>query len=176
MSLPQKNLPWAIGGLIVLVVALTLWTMHPGSTPSPAPTDGNAQSTKPPVQSVAQPDVPQAPITVHQSAGELGEQVLRAGQSTEDRLQAVGQVLYVYRQGFGGNPTGQNEDVVAALTGENAKRTALLPKDFPAIKEGKLVDEWGTPYWFHSVSNNQTEIRSAGPDKELFTNDDVFIQ
>ena len=41
------------------------------------------------------------------------------------------------------------------------------------IVKGQLVDRWGTAYWFHPNSSYQMEIRSAGPDKNLFTADDV---
>ena len=41
------------------------------------------------------------------------------------------------------------------------------------LRDGELVDRWGTPYFFHSVSAEKMEIVSAGPDKELWTDDDV---
>ena len=64
---------------------------------------------------------------------------------------------------------------LAALVGENAKRTAYLTRDCPALVDGKLVDRWGTPYWFHATSNRVTEIVSAGPDRKLFTGDDLHL-
>ncbi len=38
---------------------------------------------------------------------------------------------------------------------------------------GELVDRWGTPYFFHQISGADTEIRSAGPDKIMYTADDI---
>jgi len=105
-------------------------------------------------------------------ARELSGALLRKEDPT-GALQTVEQLLYFYRQGLGENPVGQNEDIVAALLGENPKRAAYLPADSPAIKDGKLLDPWGTPYWFHPVSRDRMEIRSAGPDRELFTSDDL---
>lgn len=113
------------------------------------------------------------PVVLHESAAELSSLITQPGQSEQERIQYVEKVLYLYRQALGGNPSGHNELVVNALLGENEKGAALLPKDCPAIQGGELVDEWGTPYWFHSVTAKDMEVRSAGPDKELFTADDV---
>jgi hypothetical protein len=155
---------------VAAVVAVVVFVVLPSRNEAPP------SAVAPPVAKPKAPVVELGPITVHQSASDLASQLTREGMNTEDRIQALNQVLYVYRQGFGGNPTGQNEDIVAAILGENEKRTALLPKDCPAIQDGKLVDEWGTPYWFHPITAKVMEIRSAGPDRDLFTNDDVFFQ
>ncbi len=41
---------------------------------------------------------------------------------------------------------------------------------------GELLDIWGTPYFFHQMSAQQMEIRSAGLDKTLWTQDDIIAQ
>ena len=94
-------------------------------------------------------------------------------ENPEAHRQAVEQVLFFYRRAFGENPVGQNEDITAALLGANPQSLAFLPHGSAAIANGQLVDPWGTPYWFHPLSGQQMEIRSAGPDRELFTPDDV---
>ncbi|WP_265595235.1 hypothetical protein [Verrucomicrobium sp. BvORR106] len=175
MSSPQKSrstLLLTLAGIGV-ATAVLVWVMRTSEDAPASHTSSNptAEAPKP-----AQPVVELGPVTVHQSAPELAAQLTRNDLDSMARIEAVNQVLYVYRQGFGGNPSGQNEDIVAAILGENEKRTALLPKDCPAIQGGKLVDEWGTPYWFHSITAKVMEIRSAGPDRDLFTNDDVFVQ
>lgn len=90
-------------------------------------------------------------------------------------LQIVGDFLELYRKAFGSNPTGLNEDIVAAMTGtaDANQPGRVFPPNSNAIRNGQLVDRWGTPFWFHPVTGAQMEIRSAGPDKELFTPDDV---
>jgi hypothetical protein len=35
-----------------------------------------------------------------------------------------------------------------------------------------MCDRWGTPYFFHQVSKTEMEIRSAGPDRRMWTGDD----
>jgi hypothetical protein len=42
--------------------------------------------------------------------------------------------------------------------------------------KGELVDRWGTPYFFHQLSRDHMEIRSAGPDKVMWTQDDPIIR
>jgi len=114
-------------------------------------------------------------VTIVPVARDLSARLLDEEGPVEDELDAVAELLFFYRQDFGENPVGDNVALVAALVGENAKRTAYLTRDCPALVNGKLVDRWGTPYWFHATSNRVTEIVSAGPDRELFTGDDLHL-
>ncbi len=95
---------------------------------------------------------------------------------TED-LQIVHEFVELYRRAFGSNPVGLNEDITAALTGtaDPSRPGRLFPPSSPAVRNGQLVDRWGTPFWFHPESGTKMEVRSAGPDKELFTADDVIL-
>jgi len=111
-------------------------------------------------------------ITVLAFAPELEQDLIRTDNPEASRL-AVDQILFFYRRMFKENPVGQNEDITAALLGENKEHVAFISPDSPAIKDGKLIDPWGTPYWFHPLSGQHMEIHSAGPDRELFTNDDL---
>ena len=69
-------------------------------------------------------------------------------------------------------PLGDNADIAAALTGRNRRRLAFLPFGHPALRDGLLVDRRGTPYHFHARSADAIDVRSAGPDRVLFTADD----
>lgn len=111
-------------------------------------------------------------ITILPFASELEKDLIRHDNPEASR-QAVDQILFFYRKMFKENPVGQNEDIIAALLGENKERVAFIPPDSPAIKDGKIIDPWGTPYWFHAQSGQHMEIHSAGPDQELFTADDL---
>ena len=91
----------------------------------------------------------------------------------EDDLAAIQEILNLAARAHGGHPSGENSDITATLIGQG--EGAFLPKRHPAVREGELIDRWGTPYWFHPVNANTTEIRSAGPDRELFTLDDVVL-
>ena len=91
-------------------------------------------------------------------------------------LKLVGVVVETFRSNFlsTGNPVGSNAEITAALTGRNPLRLALIPADHPAINaQGELCDRWGTPFFFHAESATRMEIRSAGPDRKLWNDDDV---
>lgn len=180
--MPSARSRWLIGASALLAVASVLWFLRenrdidPPSEPraeaeaeAASRLDAASPSTKAAAVSPA-PELP--PITLRPAAKELAAALVRKD-DPEGALQAVEQLLYFYRQGLGENPAGQNEDIVTAMLGENAKRAAYLQADSPAIKDGRLLDPWGTPYWFHPVSRDRMEIRSAGPDRELFTADDL---
>jgi hypothetical protein len=96
----------------------------------------------------------------------------RSGSAQRD-VQIVSNLLDEYRRALQGNPSGDNADITAALLGDPSGPGRFLPNGSPLIRNGELVDRWGTPYWFHPNSGTQMEIRSAGPDKSLFTADDV---
>jgi len=79
-----------------------------------------------------------------------------------------------YRLRFGGNPVGTNADIVKELDGGNPKTARYLPSELKKLNEqGELIDSWGTPYFFHQLSAEEMETRSAGPDKVMWTSDDV---
>ena len=62
-----------------------------------------------------------------------------------------------------------------AVMGGNAVQAKLGPPEGQSLNEnGELVDRWGTPYFFHQLSKNNMEIRSAGPDRVMWTGDDVI--
>ena len=91
-------------------------------------------------------------------------------------LSNVHVLLSSHRRAFGENPVGLNDEITAELSGRNSKGAASLSPDHPAIsKEGELLDRWGTPYRFHALSAKLMEVRSAGPDRKHFTNDDLSL-
>jgi hypothetical protein len=82
-----------------------------------------------------------------------------------------------YRDRFGGNPVGTNPEITRALQGENPKQINFLKDDGNRVNgNGELVDPWGTPYFFHQLSAKEMEIRSAGPDGKMWTEDDVVMK
>ena len=82
-------------------------------------------------------------------------------------------MLRDFRSIAGENPIGTNAEITKALMGGNRKGAQLGPADPSAINgDGEMVDPWGTPYFFHQISGQIMEIRSAGPDKKLWTEDD----
>jgi hypothetical protein len=86
----------------------------------------------------------------------------------------VGLMLRDYRTRMGENPFGTNAEIMKAVMGENPKQAKLGPPEGQKLNAaGELVDRWGTPYFFHQLSKSSMEVRSAGPDKVMWSEDDV---
>jgi hypothetical protein len=92
----------------------------------------------------------------------------------EDDIGILEVLLDSYRRSLGSVPAGMNDQVVAALQGENLRGLVVFPSKHAALSpKGELLDRWGTPYWFHAQSSKQMDVISAGPDKQFGTADDV---
>jgi len=97
-----------------------------------------------------------------------------ADTTADDDLATIELLFSEFRKHQGGNPIGENDEITTSLLGGNPKHLAYLPDKGPHLNtSGQLIDRWGTPYFFHQLSGSQTEIRSAGPDKEMNTPDDL---
>lgn len=73
-------------------------------------------------------------------------------------------------------PIGGNEDLAAALRGENPNREVFVRPDAPVFsKDGLLVDRWGSPLIVHPQAWKQLELRSAGPDRVPYNEDDLML-
>lgn len=83
-----------------------------------------------------------------------------------------------YGSMFGGNPVGVNAEITSQLSGKNPKQVNFIrPEAGMRINaQGELVDPWGTPYFFHQLSGTEMEIHSAGPDKKMWTADDLVTE
>jgi hypothetical protein len=83
-----------------------------------------------------------------------------------------------YASVFGGNPVGTNPEITQALNGGNPKQTRFLrPEEGLRVNEkGEMVDPWGTPFFFHQLSARVMEIHSAGPDRRMWTADDLVTK
>lgn len=162
-----------------LLIALYLWRwgrpVPPGPTPA-APSSATATpATPPPVPARPAADRAGAPAEVTEGFEGLRDLHAPKGDVTSD-LRIVQAVLEAFRTSFPaeGNPTGSNAEITAALAGANRLRLVLIPRGHPALNaDGELCDRWGTPYFFHSESRRRTTIRSAGPDRRMWTGDDV---
>jgi hypothetical protein len=87
-------------------------------------------------------------------------------------------VFHSYQSMFGGNPVGTNLEITKALEGGNPKQTHFISEEngMRINSQGELIDPWGTPYFFHQLSGTEMEIHSAGPDKVMWTQDDLVIK
>jgi len=92
-------------------------------------------------------------------------------------LRMINAVFAAYRGAtHATNPIGENIEITEVLTGRNKLGFAFIPRHHPAINaKGELCDRWGTPFFFHQLSGERMEIRSAGPDGKFFTPDDQVL-
>jgi hypothetical protein len=83
-----------------------------------------------------------------------------------------------YRSMFGENPVGTNPEITRALNGDNPKQARFIKEELGLRINGggELVDYWGTPFFFHQLSGTEMEIHSAGPDKVMWTADDLVTK
>jgi hypothetical protein len=137
--------------------------------PSPPATIPPAADS--PVAATSAPANPAAPAT-RILPGSVDEIPAAAEDITED-LDAVDATIRDFRAVLGENPIGSNAEITGALLGNNLKQIKLkLPEGSQLNGEGEMCDRWGTPYFFHQLSATEMEIRSAGPDREMWTGDD----
>lgn len=160
----------AIGlAVALLAIGFVVWRVPRGERPAPAsspstagpgqPKTGNAPRKAPAEERSALADALNAPTT-----------------NTQADLRLLADLLETFRSNFlqTGNPVGTNAEITAALSGKNKLRLSLIPADHPAINaRGELCDRWGTPFFFHAEDAKQMEIRSAGPDRKMWNEDDV---
>lgn len=182
--------PIVLAGLFALIAFAVLWwpkadpvgvvpatTTRPLPPPEPPPrparhftaTEENSRLVqRTPQGSYILPDIAETARQLH------------SRETTADHdLEILQSLLAFFRTSNGGaNPDGGlNVEIVAALRGKNPNHFAVLPPDLPVFNaEGELLDRWGTPYWFHPISRTVVEIRTAGPDKKLWSPDDIEIE
>lgn len=93
-------------------------------------------------------------------------------------LENVRSAFRNYSSRFGDNPVGTNQEITRMLNGNNpGNATFLQPEDGLRVNDrGELVDNWGTPFFFHQLSRTEIEIHSAGPDRKMWTADDLVLK
>ena len=185
MLLPAKRpASYLLGFLLIILVVLVVWMDHTLTSPEIQDAIRKKRESQPaqsPVDPVMTNDVqPRGGAAVnaldpmHQAMADE----LHAETTTPERdLEIIRDFVSIYSRASGGNPVGDNADITAALTGTQypGQKGHFFPRGHSAVRSGQLVDRWGSPYWFHPNSSSQMEIRSAGPDRQLFTGDDQVL-
>jgi hypothetical protein len=154
--------------LIVLAVSLT-WLAR---TRNPAPVP------------VEQPDSIPLPVRIIEQEGlsilrdtPFDLEFTKAGGTPQKDLELVHEILTSARilvKDHHGIPLAENRDFTSFLSGKNNHRVAWIRPDHPRVNaEGELTDRWGTPLFFHQESSSETSLRSAGPDRKMWTEDDL---
>jgi hypothetical protein len=164
-----------VAGLFA-VIAVALWII----------TDHSAPVVAPVVQPMAVASVEQAPaqpVAVAMPAPELPPDlplpkppVVISPEALKD-MDDVQFMLRDFRTRLGGNPVGTNAEIMKKVMGRNQAQARLGPPEGQKLNEqGELIDRWGDPYFFHQLSMNEMEVRSAGPDRTMWTSDDIVVK
>ena len=91
-------------------------------------------------------------------------------------VQAVLDRATILIKDFATLPLADNQHFTRLLTGNNKQKFAWIHPQHPAINaEGELMDRLGSPLVFHRISALVAEVRSAGEDRQMWTEDDVIL-
>lgn len=162
---------------VLLLAAFLLWQATRIGPEAPPPAPNGAPAAQAP-GATRTPDAPRRPEAAPPERSTLADALNAPNTDIRADLRLVSEILDTFRTNFlqTGNPTGTNAEITAALTGQNRLRLALIPPDHPAInRAGELCDRWGTPFFFHAESATRMDIRSAGPDRKMWNEDDVVL-
>lgn len=160
-------LEWIV---VIPIVALLIWMFLNAHSEIPQ------QRTDKPVAPVSQPASPSHTPT---AAERLLEGYADPATPPIEDLKKVHRVVTGYfsvTKDASRFPIGGNADLAAALCGENPDREIYIPAGHPVFsKDGLLVDRWGSPLVVHPEAWTQLELRSAGPDRQPYTADDLLL-
>lgn len=143
--------------------------------PSTPPVSGAAPSNT--AEPSASPFPPNKPVVVGSKTFIPKAPPPTAEPGAAVELDKVRLMLRDYRTLYHENPVGTNAEIMKTLMGGNPKQARLGPPEGQTLSAaGELLDRWGTPYFFHQLSSDLTEVRSAGPDKTMWTSDDIVTK
>jgi len=185
--MPLARLPRVVRAsllLLFVIVLLALWFRPFGGEPRVAKNDSDsgassaaATRVRVPAHDSARPAIVPVAPSPEWPRSPLADGLDNPSRSARDDLGDLAQVLLRYRETHRTYPAfADNAQLVNALSGANPARAPYLPRDLAVIDQatGILNDRWGTPYFFHALGSDALEIRSAGPDRELYTPDDLL--
>ena len=175
----QKSQIAILTAAFVITLLLLFWKSDPknfnnketATSTSPTEARENQSPSKVATRPLDPRDLQQ--VSAHPLAISFGEKPDLASSEPATLLE----ILQFYRMEFGSFPAGQeNRDIMNSLTGNNPKKLPVFPRDHSRIDaEGNLLDAWGKPFVFHPISSQYLEVRSCGPDREIFTTDDIVV-
>jgi hypothetical protein len=155
---------------LLALLCLGLAVYHQVHHPRPAPKIGKTKPP-PPVPTLLEPRA----ATTDKPLQSWERLLARDGSPAEDR-EVLSEMITNLLQTVPLDhrpPLGTNDEITRALTNRESLGDATLPDTHPAIIAGQLVDRWGSSWFFHQQSSGVIEVRSAGPDRRLFSEDDV---
>jgi hypothetical protein len=180
----RRRGPWVVALLALLLIPFLLLRRDSTITPQPQahrqpPPEAGSDSVPPSVVSSVS-----SPAAIRGNAGVtplLGETILHgyaaAPLPPENDLTLMAHLMensLLLLKSAANRPLSANEDWADLLRGRNGAHERFLPDRHAALNtRGQLIDRWGTPLFFHALGGGRYEIRSAGPDRRLWTADDL---
>ncbi|MEP4077961.1 hypothetical protein [Haloferula sp.] len=149
----------------------------PGSTPSNHSTPGNSPEVTVDTTNTDKRFTRFTDGTIHFAQSFATSRKLHKAPDPRVDLELVTQLLDDYRLVYKENPVGtDNAEIVAQLLGKNSKKIFFIDPALSAINaNGELLDRWGSPYVFHPLRSDLMDVRSIGPDRTLWTDDDMSL-
>jgi len=142
----------------------------PAASPAPVPARPHTAATR-----ASGPGNLTNPLVPSSSAESSGQPLDAAESLIASDLDQISLMLRDFRTLTGENPVGTNAEIMKAIMGGNPKGAMLGPPEGQSVNAGgELVDHWGSPYFFHQLTSDLMEIRSAGPDRILWNDDDII--
>lgn len=167
--------------VLVLALAIGIWWARRALHLSQSSQQANAASQ---VSNTALANATQGSLTPQNSANPnllLGETILRGYADTnlppQNDLTLMSRLMensILLLKSAANHPLSANEDWAGLFLGQNSAHERFLPTNHVAFnRRGQLIDRWGTPLFFHALGGGRFEIRSAGPDRKLWSDDDL---
>lgn len=163
----------AVLAVFVALLALAAWWRgRPQPVTDALTADPPVIADVPPKPAMAE----EAPVTLVRGTG-FDQFYRSAGTSAAEDLAQVAELLDAVGlmvKDLDRFPLPDNAAFTAFLQGRNPHRMAWIRPGHPAVSaQGELLDRWDSPLFFHRESSRRTGLRSAGPDRTLWTDDDV---
>lgn len=164
----RRWFPIAVLMIVLLMVGMLAWVSNlldsrPIRPPRPA---GKSQVV---------PEIPASPTAAESLLAGYGD----SNTPTIEDLRKIHRVATGYFSVVKDStrfPIGGNEDLAAALRGENPNREVFVRAGSPVFSaDGRLVDRWGSPLIVHPEAWRELELRSAGPDRIPYNGDDLIL-
>jgi hypothetical protein len=163
----RRSLPIVVIILLFALMAMVIWVSNRLDFPVKPP--------PPPARSEIKPTPPARPTATESLLAGYGDP---STPPVED-LRKIHRVVTGYFSVIKDSsrfPIGGNEDLSAALRGENVNREIFVSPDHPVFsKEGLMIDRWGSPLIVHPEAWRRLELRSAGPDRVPHSADDLIL-
>ncbi len=173
-----KWLTWTGVFAIVALLAWTNWPFGKSSAPE-APVISKEEIIPPGIVVTESSPVVPPPFLADAAPGDR----LLAGYGNPDQpprkdveamAHAISSFLIIDKQATS-RPLSANEEWSAALRGLRPGTEPWISDKPPVFDpQHRLIDRWGTPLIFHALGGKQWELRSAGPDRTPWNDDDLI--